>query len=167
MSTKHDLIIEARHILTRRQRALSWLLTLLGWAGWCYLLLPALAVVLFWVFGRDILSVGGDMHRLSENVDILRLYLLIAGTLGGLLVFWSRINLWRFAGVDRRNPIANASIAEIADDLELSAAMLQHGQGGKIVVVHHGAEGGIIGIDVVLPLVRDGHNSERCLLDQR
>ncbi|TDR76621.1 poly-beta-1,6-N-acetyl-D-glucosamine biosynthesis protein PgaD [Paludibacterium purpuratum] len=149
MSTRHDLIIEARHVLTLRQRALSWLLTLLGWGIWCYLWLPALALALVLNFDPDIQPGSGNLR---ESLDILLIYGSIAVGLGGALVLWSRINLWRFSGMDRRSPIANASLAEIADDLALSFSMLKSGQEGKIVVVHHGPEGGIIGIDVALPL---------------
>ena len=150
--SKQDLIIDARHVLTRRRRLVSWLLTLLGWCAWFYLWLPAFDLLRSWLIGHAVLSIDPGLSRLAQSLTVLEIYLLVAALLGGALILWSRVNYWRFAGVERRSTIADAPLEELAGAAALPVSLLQRGCQAQILVVHHQKDGEISGIDVLSPL---------------
>lgn len=98
---KHPLIIERPDLQARGQRALYSLITLAAWALWGYLLTPLLSLAA-WALG---LRAFVEEMLLPQNLDYLHEVLLYASILLLVLtviVGWSRYNLRRFRGVDRR-----------------------------------------------------------------
>ena len=146
--TKKKLIIDAYQLLPFRQRALSWLLTLFGWGVWIYLWLPALAFITLYLSDHAWRPPHAEQAQLLRSLDILQLYLLIATGLGATLVLWSRIHYWRFAGVDRRAPVPDMPLAEVAEATSLPTSLLSAGQRAQILVVFHRNDGGLDNIDV-------------------
>lgn len=138
----HDLIIEERGLGLRR-RLVSWLLATAGWGLWAYLVLPGLwqLVSLAWHPAARSAEAG--------SLQSLQHYLLVALALGGGLVAWSLINFWRFAGVERRRPIADVPVEKLANDLELPSGVLRHGRDARVMIVHHDRDGAIDRVDVV------------------
>ncbi|PXX40144.1 poly-beta-1,6-N-acetyl-D-glucosamine biosynthesis protein PgaD [Aquitalea magnusonii] len=146
------LIIRAAHNMSWLQRLLSRLLTVLWWLLWVYLWLPALAFFCLLIWGEQLLPVTVRIDQLPGHLLALGRYALLVCLFGGGLVLWSRINYWRFSGEEQRGAIANVTLLDMAADLGLEPALLQAGQAGKVVVVHHNPEGGIHHLDILQPL---------------
>lgn len=137
-----DLIIEARGLGLRRTLT-SWLLAAAGWGLWAYLILPGLWQLL------QLLWQPAARPAAAGSLQSLQHYLMVAVALGGGLVGWSLLNFWRFAGVERRQPIADVPAETLAHDLELPSELLKHGRAAKVVIVHHDRDGAIDRVDVV------------------
>jgi|GEM_PF-2709966 len=145
-----SLIISAAHHMTWLQRLSSRLLTLLWWLLWIYLWLPALAVACLLIWGEQLLPVEVRLDQLPGHLEVLGRYAFFIGLFGGGLVLWSRINYWRFSGEEQRSAIGDVTLEEIATDQGLPAHVLEQGRNGKIVIVHHDAQGGIHHLDIIM-----------------
>jgi len=145
---KEDLIIDAPYLLRPWQRVLSWILTTLGWLLWLYLWLPGLGALLRKLTGYAMLPVETSAARMIQSLEVLKGYVLVGLLLGGLLVLWSRINYWRFQGVERRSFIPDAAADEIAECAGLSLPLLYKGQQGQVLEVYHHDDGEISGVEV-------------------
>lgn len=147
-----DLIINAGHKASLVQRVTSFVLTLVWWALWIYLCLPALAFVSVAVSGEQLLPYHVDTSNRQHYLDLLLNYALVIVLFGGALVLWSRINLWRFAGVERRKPVPSVSLTDLAADVGISVEELARARESQVMVVYHGKEGGIAEIHPSIPL---------------
>lgn len=155
LTNKQDLIINARQVLTYRQRAVSWLLALIGWGTWVYLWLPALAIVTHYQAGHARLADRADQTHLAHGGSTLAVYAMIALVLGAMLAAWAGIHYRRFSGVERRASIADVPLDEIAAVVSLPPCLLRDGQMAQILQVEHGPDGGIVDIYVQQPLIAE------------
>ncbi|HWT08880.1 MAG TPA: poly-beta-1,6-N-acetyl-D-glucosamine biosynthesis protein PgaD [Roseomonas sp.] len=139
-----------------RPRAARWrdaALTVLLWAGWCYLL--AAAVGTLWVppFVQRLLPVAPPAHP-WDVIRIAVLCVAIATFACTILLLRVIAERRRFAGEDRRRAFPRPDDAAIAADFGVPAADLPGWRAARRLVVHHDGAGRITGVDAGGPVSR-------------
>lgn len=101
LGSSTPLIFNRPDLQDTRQRWLHWTLTLLAWVVWVYLWLPLITLVSWYlglrIFVREIV-VPDAATMLSTGI----IYLGVVAFMALVLIGWSRYNLKRFGGEDRR-----------------------------------------------------------------
>lgn len=131
----------------RAARGRDAVLTVLLWAGWCYLL--AAAVGSLWVppFVQRLLPVAPPEHPW----DVIRIALLcvaIATFACTMLLLRVIAERRRFSGEDRRRAFPRPDDAAIAADFGVAAADLPGWRAARRLVVHHDAAGQVVAVDI-------------------
>jgi len=142
---RSGLIIERPDLQPRRERVIYGTITAVAWVIWAYLWLPLVTLVA-WYFGvrafiREVV--------IPDRVTLLATgasYLLVIVILGGALLVWSRYNLRRFGGEDRRAASAPLGAEEIRAWFAIPSSTLEFMQNEGSVVVEHGEAGEVEGV---------------------
>ncbi|CAN5803427.1 hypothetical protein BH23GEM11_BH23GEM11_18690 [soil metagenome] len=142
---RRGLIIERPDLQRRGERVVYGTVTAVAWVLWAYLWLPLVTLVA-WYFGvrtfiREVV--------IPDRITLLATgatYLLVIVLLGGGLLLWSRYNLRRFGGEDRRAASAPLDGAQIGAWFGIPASTLEFMQGEESVVVEHGEAGQVEGV---------------------
>lgn len=125
---KHPLIIEEPDSLRLPHKITAVTLTLLFWGILLYLWQPLISMVAWALniklFYNHMIVLGGYHNFLALVID----YLIVISIMGGVLIVWARVNLWRFRGKDRRKRPDDASPEELAQFFNVSAEQLQQWQ---------------------------------------
>jgi biofilm PGA synthesis protein PgaD len=142
---RRGLIIERPDLQPRRERVIYGTITAVAWVLWAYLWLPLVTLVA-WYFGvrafvREVV-VPDRLTLLATGAS----YLLVIVILGGTLLVWSRYNLRRFGGEDRRTASAPLGREEIRAWFAIPASTLEFMQDQGSVVVEHGEAGEVEGV---------------------
>ncbi|GGJ27680.1 hypothetical protein GCM10011320_38680 [Neoroseomonas lacus] len=139
-----------------RPRAARWrdaVLTLLLWAGWCYLL--AAAVGALWVppFVQRLLPVAPPAHP-WDVVHVAVLCVAIATFICTLMLLRVIVERRRYAGEDRRRAFPRPDDAAIAEDFGVAAAALPGWRSARRLAIHHDAAGQVIRMETGEPVRR-------------
>jgi len=130
------LIFNRPDLQSKRQRWLYWVLTLIAWAIWVYLWVPLITLVAWYLgfraFAREIV-----LPDPATMINTGALYLAIILLLGSLLVGWSRYNLRRFGGEDRRSHAPHVADEELRRWFGVSAESLARLRAGKVLTVDY------------------------------
>jgi len=135
-----ELIISLPQQQNPLQRRLYAALTALAWVAWIHLWLPLVTLVA-WGVGLDqiyrFIVIDDAAHGLDDLVFLVR-----AGT-GCAVVFllWTSYNRWRFRGVERRGPVADATPQAIAAYFGADAVVSDRLRRVRRAVLHIDAEG--------------------------
>lgn len=134
------LIFDRPEFQEGRQRWLFWALTLAAWFVWAYLWLPVVTL-LGWYLGfrtfvREIV-IPDPRTMLSSGI----VYLGIVALIGLVLIGWSRYNLRRFGGEDRRRAPGAVADEEIRVWFGLAPDTLELLRSGRTLVVEYDEEG--------------------------
>ncbi|TVP43467.1 MAG: poly-beta-1,6-N-acetyl-D-glucosamine biosynthesis protein PgaD [Gemmatimonadales bacterium] len=156
---RNGLIIERPDLQPRRERIVYGTITAVAWALWMYLWLPLVTLVA-WYFGarafiREVV--------IPDRVTLLATgatYLLVILILGGALLVWSRYNLRRFGGEDRRTASAPLGREEIQAWFAIPATTLDFMRSEGSVVVQHGEAGEVEGVRAPDPEAWPVRNTE-------
>lgn len=136
------LIFERPDLQERRQRWLYWALTLVAWAVWVYLWLPLVTLVAWYLglrtFIREIV-IPDPATMISTGL----VYLGIVAALALVLIGWSRYNLFRFGGEDRRRGGSPLTDEELRDAFDVDTQTLEVLRTSWITTVHHDEDGGV------------------------
>jgi biofilm PGA synthesis protein PgaD len=146
------VIINRPELQARWRRTVYSTMTLVAWAVWMYLWLPAITLVAWFLgyrrfVGEIVAPEGGIILRATL------VYLIIIGAMGLILFLWSRYNVLRFRGRTRRTAGAPVTDGEMADRLHISpahlsvlrnadSALIRYGEDGTVLHVGEGARGG-------------------------
>ncbi len=139
------LIIHRPDLQARPKRWFYWIATLAAWAIWVYLWLPLITL------GGWYLGMRSFVHEIvlpdpSTLVVTGGIYLGIIIALGSALVVWSRYNLKRFGGDDRRRTPERVREQELRDWFNVSPRDMGVLRSGRSLMVHHDDEGGVRGV---------------------
>lgn len=137
-----------------RPRAARWrdaVLTVLLWACWFYLLAAAVGSLWMPPFVQRLLPVAAPAHP-WDVIRIAVLCIAIAAFACTFLLLRIIIERRRYAGEDRRRYFPRPDDVAIATDFGVSAADLPAWRAARRLVVHHDAEGHIIGVDAGEPV---------------
>ena len=108
-----QFIIDDSHGLKSGQKLTAVGITLLFWAILLYLWQPLISLLAWWLniklFYNHMIVLGGYQAFL----EVALFYLTVIFILGGGLILWARINLWRFRGKKMRN------FSGVIDDKEI------------------------------------------------
>lgn len=136
------LIFDRPDLQERRQRWLHWALTLVAWAVWVYLWLPLVTFVAWYLgfrtFIREIV-IPDPATMVSTGL----VYLGIVAALALLLIGWSRYNLRRFGGEDRRRHVGLLTDEELLEAFHVAPETLSALRTSRIMTVHHDEDGGV------------------------
>lgn len=139
---------------SRVHRGMFAVLSTLGWLVWLYLFAPLLSLVA-WALGYRQL----DVYVLSSTphmVLTLGLYVGAIVVAGLLLVLWAVYNLMRFGSKDRRSPAPAISQGDLAHAFRIDENQLERLQAGKVLRLHHDADGHITDVETVVPADEQG-----------
>ena len=99
----NQFIINDSYGLKPGQKFTAIGITLLFWALLLYLWQPLISLLAWWLniklFYNHMIVLGGYQAFL----EVALFYLTVIFILGGGLIFWARVNLWRFRGKKMRN----------------------------------------------------------------
>jgi biofilm PGA synthesis protein PgaD len=121
---KPSLIIDRPDWVRPGQKFTALGVTLVFWGALLYLWQPLLSL-LAWglnihLFYNHMIVMGGY----EAFLNLLAFYALVILILGGGLILWARINLWRFRGKNRRNGVFFTEEEKLCRDFEVSAEQL-------------------------------------------
>lgn len=140
---KPSLIIDRPDWVRPGQKFTALGVTLLFWGALLYLWQPLLSL-LAWglnihLFYNHMIVMGG-YHAF---LDLLAFYALVILILGGGLILWARINLWRFRGKNRRNGVFFTDEAQLCRDFAVSSEQLAELRAARRLTVLLNADGRI------------------------
>lgn len=142
-----QLIFDRPELQARRHRWVYSTLTLIAWVIWMYLWLPVITLVA-WYFGVRTFLREVVIPDPGTVLAIGLIYLLVVAILGVILIGWSRYNLGRFGGKDRRKEPRDVSDAEVAEHFGIEEGTLGELRSGRAVTLSHSSEGSVEGIMV-------------------
>lgn len=131
-------VIERPELQPPATRAMFGVLTLVLWASYAYLLLPALTLIA-WYFGftrvYDEMVMRSGWEALAS---LLGYYALIVLIMGVIQIGWASINWARFSGArDRRRLRERMVDREVTNMFAGDASALPQWQSARRLVVHH------------------------------
>ena len=131
-----SVIINVRRQLPWRQRLISDASTAGLWAGFLWLCRPVAGIFTPTHFV--------DAHLVSAGAPVAagQIVLLLLAVCGGLM-------LWRKLADRRKAPAAAEGSPNYAGHFGLNDLQLHRGRSSQVCVVHHDADGRIVGIDAV------------------
>ena len=125
LTTGEKLQIHAPHLLSRRRRVGDAIFTGLMWILYSYLWAPFISLVawlLGFEFAYDVMVRAGGIKALKE---VMWSYGLVVAGISLVVMMWSLVNRYRFAGHDRRLPGRVVTDDELADYFTIEAADLR------------------------------------------
>lgn len=148
---RHPPIIYRPDLQSGPQRALFTTITFLAWTIWIYLFMPLIGLLGWWLgfdaFARFMLAPGS----LDYLVTLAAYGLVVVAT--ALIIFgWSRYNLMRFRGADRRSAPPPISDEMICERFQIDVESLKGIRNARIMVIEVGEEGNLTGLDIREPV---------------
>lgn len=139
-------IIDESSELQTGHKATAWGITVLFWGAFLYLLQPILSIIAWWlnirVFYHQMLLLGGYQAFIDTSI----FYMSVIAVLGGSLILWGRINLWRFKDKETRLASSVAENKAIAADFGMEENQLKQFQKQKKVYLRFDQEGKVVDI---------------------
>lgn len=143
---RSTLIIDRPNLQGRTQRAFWGGVTALAWFVWAYLWLPLVTLVAWFLGARAFVREALIPDRMTFLTSGL-LYLVVVLCLALLLVGWSRYNLHRFGGEDRRKAAAPVPREAVMEAFGIDAPSLDRLRGERRIRLHHGDAGELVGVE--------------------
>ncbi|TVP77726.1 MAG: poly-beta-1,6-N-acetyl-D-glucosamine biosynthesis protein PgaD [Gemmatimonadales bacterium] len=147
LGSETELIFDRPELQARRHRWAYTTLTLIAWVVWMYLWLP-LITLLAWYFGIRALIREAVIPDPGTVLSIAAIYLLVVAILGGILIGWSRYNLRRFGGKDRRKEARGVPASEVAAHFGIREDTLADMRAGRSLVLSHSPGGRVSGVEM-------------------
>ena len=143
-----ELIIDRPHWQTGRQRLVFGALTLLFWAIWIYIWMPLVALI-GWALGvRTAYVQMVELRGYVGLVHVMWIYALVVVLLGGGLLIWAYYNYFRFRGVENRKARPAVDVHDLAAFHHMAPAQFGQWLEAKRLVIHHSAEGALVGAEL-------------------
>jgi biofilm PGA synthesis protein PgaD len=138
-------VFDSPELQARSHRVIYSVMTLAAWLVWAWLWLP-LVTLLGWYLGirtflREIVIPDPAAMRSS-----LLTYLLVILSIGILLTVWSRYNVFRFRGQERRGEVSPVTDSELSDTFRISSAALDRFRDEDSLVLEHDEDGRLAGV---------------------
>jgi poly-beta-1,6-N-acetyl-D-glucosamine biosynthesis protein PgaD len=142
-----ELVINAPHLQTWKQRLSAIVLNVLGWLLWCYLFFPLLSLTCWFL----------DYQQCSQWVDlsggyrsVREMLLIYLGTIAGMIWLWLAWVAYNIVKRKRRQvtaPIPTVSLEELCNTFNVLDKELRDCQESRFAVVHFDQSGHIIGLE--------------------
>lgn len=136
----HDLVVDRPELQRDPQRMIYSTLTLIAWVAWVYLWLP-LASLVGWYFGIRIFVREVSVPDPGTMVMVVLTYLTVVVVLGGTLLVWSRYNVHRFRGKERRGEVPHLDDADVRDWFGVEQELLEHLRSTDSMTLHLDGDG--------------------------
>jgi biofilm PGA synthesis protein PgaD len=153
-----QLIFDRPELQARRHRWVYSTLTLVAWVVWMYLWLP-LITILAWYFGVRTFLREVIIPEPGTLFTLVMIYLFVVIVMGALLITWSRYNLSRFGGKDRRRSPESVPDREVEEWFDLAHGTLAKFRSSARLVVEHGDLGEVLSVRVPEPSTRSAQSS--------
>jgi biofilm PGA synthesis protein PgaD len=136
----HPDIIYRPDLLPRKNRVFFSGITLFAWGIWVYLFLPLISVIAWWagveMFARFMLDPDERIYMVT-----LSMYLIVISGAALVIFGWSRYNLLRFQGQDRRSKMPPVSNKMTEDRFYIDSDSLDRIHRSKIMVLELDTDG--------------------------
>ncbi|MDB5850870.1 MAG: poly-beta,6-N-acetyl-D-glucosamine biosynthesis protein PgaD [Rhodoferax sp.] len=140
---KRPLIIERPDLQDWQQKAVFGALTAVFWVIWVFLWMPLITLIGWFFFGYQFHLEMVELNGYARFLNVLVVYAIVIGSMGGGLMLWALYNDIRFRGIDRRKTISAPSTDEMGDWAKHPASLLAQWQNCAVVTVHHNPDGSI------------------------
>lgn len=145
------MIINRPELQSPLQRVTSRGITFFFWVAWIYLWLPLISLVAWLVgirlFREHMLDNDGYQALFSD----LHAYALTISAITAVLIGWARYNLLRFRDKESRKATMHVDLAAQAQAFKLDPEQLHLWQTAKRLVIHHGPQDDITGVETDSP----------------
>jgi poly-beta-1,6-N-acetyl-D-glucosamine biosynthesis protein PgaD len=142
-----ELVINAPHLQTRRQRIGAVAVAVAGWLLWCYFLFPLLALGCWFLDDEECsqwVNLSGGYLNLK---DILTFYV---KTVAAIFLAWTAWTAYDWARRWRSRPAPApqaVSAKEICEAFQVDLQELERCRASRYAVVHYDAQGHIVGLE--------------------
>lgn len=137
---KHEgYLIENTGLQPRLYRTAWGAVTLAFWAGYIYLWLPAVTLVM-WLAGVRLAVVELYLHQHRIDMFLLGALPVLAVASAVLLIGWAELNRVWFVGKERRRAVPDVRIERVAASLQAPAPIAHALQDMKIALVRMDAD---------------------------
>jgi biofilm PGA synthesis protein PgaD len=137
------LIIDRPDLVPSGQKLTAWSITLFFWGALLYLWQPLLSLIAWGLninlFYNHMILLGGYRTFLH----LLTFYLIVIALMGGGLILWARINLWRFRGRERRVGQGNTRIDKLCAGFGVQPEQRAIAMDAAVLTVHFAPNGAI------------------------
>lgn len=146
-----ELVVDRPELQRGPQRFIYSTLTLIAWAVWVYLWLPLVTLVA-WYFGLRVFlrEIVIPDPRTMLMVGIA--YLIVVVLLGGALLIWSRYNVRRFRGNERREEAPPLGDAEVREWFDIPIDVLERFRSADSMTVHLDQDGHVEDVVTAPPI---------------
>jgi poly-beta-1,6-N-acetyl-D-glucosamine biosynthesis protein PgaD len=128
-------IINDPELKTPLRRRTEWTVTFVAWAIWVYFVVP-LATLILWIVGVRLIVLEQFMLDHMEGLaTVMGWYLVGAIAIGAAFWLWSRYNLWRFGGEDRRRHADPVTDDDLSEHISEGGISLAEARGAKRILV--------------------------------
>ncbi|MDZ7778445.1 MAG: poly-beta-1,6-N-acetyl-D-glucosamine biosynthesis protein PgaD [Gemmatimonadota bacterium] len=148
-----DLVVDRPELQRDPQRIIYSSLTLIAWVAWVYLWLPLVSLI-GWYFGVRIFVREIVIPDARTMTMVVLTYLAVVIVLGGTLLVWSRYNVRRFRGNERREEAPPLDDADVRDWFRIEQALLERLRSADSMILHLDDDGHIEDVVDVRPLQR-------------
>ena len=140
---KSPLIIDRPDLQAWQQKAMFGAITAAFWLAWVVLWLPLITLLGWLFFGQRFQLQMIDMDGYKAFVNLLSIYCVVVGVMGGALILWATYNHLRFRGIDRRREVDAPTATAMGELINHPGDAIHTWRNYAIVTVHHDAQGGI------------------------
>jgi biofilm PGA synthesis protein PgaD len=140
---KIPLIIDRPDLQAWQQKAMFGAITAAFWLAWVFLWLPLITLLGWLFFGQRFQLQMINLDGYKSFVDLLSIYCVVVGIMGGTLILWATYNHLRFRGIDRRRETDAPTATAMGAHIKHPGGAIEAWRNHAIVTVHHDAQGGI------------------------
>ncbi len=140
-----QVIFDRPELQARRHRWVYSTLTLVAWMLWMYLWLPVVTLAAWYLGARTFIReiVIPDPRTMAT---LALGYLIVVVILGVALVVWSRYNLRRFRGRERRHASHPVSDREMQEWFRISPEKMERLRWEGSLIIEHDDEGQVLAV---------------------
>lgn len=142
-----EIVINAPHLQTRRQRLSAVLLNLSGWLLWCYFAFPLLSLGCWFLHYPQCAQWVSLSGGYRDFPAVASWYI---GALATIICLWQAWVIYRRFKHQRRPavaPPAPVSTADLCQRFNVTAAELNACVHSRVAIVHYDAHGHIISLE--------------------
>nr|WP_315183089.1 poly-beta-1,6-N-acetyl-D-glucosamine biosynthesis protein PgaD [uncultured Albidiferax sp.] len=140
---KSPLIIDRPDLQAWQQKAMFGAITAAFWLAWVILWLPLITLLGWLFFGQRFQLQMIDLNGYKAFMNLLSVYCVVVGVMGGSLILWATYNHLRFRGIDRRRETDVPSDTAMGELINHPSTAINTWRNHAIVTVHHDEHGGI------------------------
>ncbi len=147
---KSPLIIDRPDLQAWQQKAVFGALTAAFWLAWVFLWLPLVTLLGWLFFGLRFQLQMIDLDGYKAFMNLLAIYCVVVGVMGGALILWATYNHLRFRGIDRRREMDAPTTMAMGAHINHPGTAIEAWRNHAIVTVYHDAQGGIQSVEPTL-----------------
>lgn len=149
--TENPYILNPRKPATRGVQTFHGAITLLAWVLYAYLWLPVITVIA-WLLGIRTTYIELAVKNYDFDKNTFGILLALGAVATVLLIGWAEYNRHKFGRHDRRTPISDVGVDDVANSLQADAGVSRALAGSKSITLAMGEDARPVGVHRHTPL---------------